>query len=217
MNCRQTQRLFDDMADGRLPEAVAQQLQRHLEECTDCRVTRQRSARLQQLLAVKRYEQPSPDYFGNFLREFHQRLEAETMPRVSFWERIVNNLAIEPVRTWRYGFSGAVGLALAVTMIWRGFSAPDVSARIGLPAGSLPSPIHLFASDDLPAKNPTPRTIAAILPLSTRATRGETESASAGSVAIVPVDAHSELGAPRYVLDRIGVTPASYEVASIHF
>ena len=216
MDCRKAQSLFDDLTDGRLAEAVARELQRHVAECSDCRVASQRAARLQQLLTLKRHEQPSPVYFDNFLSEFHQRLEAETAPRVSLWDRIVNNLAIEPVRTWRYGFSGAMGMALAVVLIWRGFNSPDVIPPADTDQAFAPNPAHILASSILPAPHSTPRSIAATLPDSLRTVRDEVRASSAGSDVIIPVTAPSA-SATRYVLDRIGVTPATYEVASIHF
>jgi hypothetical protein len=216
MDCSKAQRLLDDLTEGRLSEAVARQLQRHVEECTDCRVASQRAARLQQLLALKRYEQPSPVYFNNFLSEFHQRLEAETAPRVSLWDRIVNNLAIEPVRTWRYGFSGAMGMALAVVLIWRGFNSPDVAPPSDADLASAQNPFHVLASSALPASHSTPQSITASLPNSLRTTRDEVLASSAGSDVIIRTAAPSA-SATRYVLDRIGITPANYEVASIHF
>lgn len=218
MDCKKAQRLFDDLTGGRLSETIARQIQRHVQDCTDCRVAYQRAARLQQMLTLKRYERPSSNYFDRFLGEFHQRLEAATAPHVSWWDRIVDNLAIEPVRTWRYGFTGAVGLALTVTMLWRGFSSPSVNSAATAQQTSLSDPTPIFASSTLPASHSTPRTIAATLPVSARPTRDEPGIIpSAGNVVIIPVAAHNDTSAPRYVLDRIGVTPASYEVASIHF
>jgi Putative zinc-finger len=216
MDCKKAQRLLDDLTEGRLSETVARQLQRHVEECTDCRVASQRAARLQQLLGLKRYEQPSPVYFNNFLGEFHQRLEAETAPHVSPWDRIINNLAIEPVRTWRYGFSGAMGMALAVVLIWRGFNSPDVNPPSDADLASASNPVHVLASSTLPASHSTPRSITAPLPDSLRTTRNEVLASSAGSDVIIPTAAPST-SATRYVLDRIGITPANYEGASIHF
>jgi len=217
MDCGQAQRLLDDLVNGRLSESVACQLQRHVEDCTDCRVASQRAARLQRLLGLKRYEQPSIDYFNSFLSEFHQRLEAETAPRVTLWERIVNNLVIEPVRTWRYGFTGAVGLALAVVLIWRGLNPPDVNPPEDSQQTSVPNSAHILASSTLPAPHSTPQSIAATLPMSSRMAPDESRASSAGNDVIIPVAAHTDTSAPRYVLDRIAITPASYEVASIHF
>jgi hypothetical protein len=70
----------------------------------------------------------------------------------------------------------------------------------------------LLAEASMPASHSTPAmAVASVLPRSA-------EPSSAGSVVIIPAAAQSdndEASAPRYVLDRI--TPASYEVASIHF
>ena len=217
MDCKKAQRHFDDLAGGQISETVARQVQRHLRDCTDCRVAHQRAGRLQQMLTLKRYERPSSGYLDRFLGEFHQRLDVETAPRVTWWDRIVNNLAIEPVRAWRYGFTGAVGVALAVTMLWRGFSSPDVNSAATAVPTSQSDPAPLFVSSPLPAPHSTPQMIAATLPVSSRPTRDEAGIPSAGNVVIIPVAAHNDTSAPRYVLDRIGVTPASYEVASIHF
>ena len=217
MDCGKAQRLLNDLADERLSENVARELHRHVEECTDCRVARQRAARLQQLLALKRFEQPSSNYFDTFLNEFHQRLEVETAPHTNLWERIINNLAIEPVRTWRYGFTGAAGVALAVVLIWRAFNPPDVTQSAEAQQTPTPTPAHILASSTLPAPHSTPQSIAATLPDSSRPTRAESRTSSAGNVVIVPLAAHNDTSATRYVLDSIGITPASYEVASIHF
>ena len=217
MDCRKTQRLLDDLVGGRLSEDSARQVQRHMEECTDCRVASQRAARLQQLLAFKRYERPSPGYFDNLLREFHQRLEAETAPRVSLWDHIVNNLALEPVRTWRHGFSGAVGVVLAAVLIWRGLHSPDVAPSADTLNASVANPIHLFASGTLPAPHSTPQSIAATLPIPTCIAHDGDLASSAGSTVIIPTVVADDTSATRYVLDRIGITPASYEVASVHF
>src|SRR5271170_3415523 len=101
MNCQKTQQLFDDLAHERLAPSTAAQVRQHLAECTDCRVVEQRSARLQRLLALKRYERPTPEYFDNFLSEFHSRVSAEAR-RTGWWEQVLERvdglLAIGSVR-----------------------------------------------------------------------------------------------------------------------
>ena len=77
MDCKKTQQLFDDLWHQRLTPETDAQVRQHLADCTDCRVLEQRSARLQRLLALKRYERPAPAYFDNFLSEFHRRLLTE--------------------------------------------------------------------------------------------------------------------------------------------
>ena len=213
MDCKKARRLFDDLADGRLAELVGSDLQRHIADCTDCRVLQQRAARLQRLLALKRYEQPSSQYSRLFLSEFHRRLEAETRARPGWWEQFLDSIIIEPARTWPYGFAGAAGIALAVgVLIWSGNGRAPRDRRLvhedrPTPISS-PSPVLTAAS--VPAPHSLPRSIAATLPRSS-------DASSAGSVVIIPAAARDDASAPRYVLDRITVTPASYEVASVHF
>src|SRR5882724_4141550 len=115
MDCQKTQQLFDGLTQGRLAPEIATQVHRHLADCTDCRMIEQRGARLQRLLALKRYERPAPEYFDNFLSEFHDRLRAETQ-QVSWWERALRGvddlLAAESKRVWRFSFASAMSLAM---------------------------------------------------------------------------------------------------------
>jgi len=124
MNCRQTKQLLHDFTDGRLAESVAREVQRHVAECSDCRVFQQRDRQLQQLLAVKRHETPGPDYFNNFLVEFHQRLAEVTAPRATFWQRLSDRLRIEPLVVLRSGFMPALGAAFVVALLLRGSALP---------------------------------------------------------------------------------------------
>jgi predicted anti-sigma-YlaC factor YlaD len=211
MQCSKVQRLFDDLSENRLPEALSQELCRHLDECTDCRVAQQRAARLQQLLTLKRYERPSPEYFDHFLGEFHQRLQEKTRTQAGWWEQLVASFTIERSRAWRYAFAGGVGVSLVVSVLMsRGFIPMARLVASGAPqaANDISMPTFAAASPSTQAK-----AVASTLSRSV-------EPSSAGSVVIIPAAAHNadaEVSAPRYVLDRITVTPASYEVASIHF
>src|SRR5689334_1531558 len=108
MDCSKTQRLMNDLADGRLNESAAQSVQRHVAECSDCRVVQQRGLRLQQLLSVKRHECPGAEYFDSFLNDFHHRLALDPAPRLSIWQRFFNWIHVEPVFTIRYGFAHAL-------------------------------------------------------------------------------------------------------------
>lgn len=50
-------------------------------------------ANLSKLLRLKRYEQPPPGYFDDFLREFQRRQRAEVLRRPAwavFWDRIAS-------------------------------------------------------------------------------------------------------------------------------
>ena len=216
MDCKKVQRMFDDLAEGRLSEAVSRQLCRHLEECTDCRVLQQRTARLQQLLALKRYERPAPGYFEDFLGEFHQRLQVEAAVPPPWWQRLAATVSAEPARTWRFAFAGALTLFVAIGAISSrvivSTNRPESGGATQAAAEVTEQP--LFAAAPLPASRSMPtKAVASNLP------RIAVPS-SAGSPVIIPAaapDDSDEAGVPRYVLEKITDTPARYEVASIHF
>ena len=210
MNCDKAQRLGQDLAAGRLTDGVARELQRHVNDCTDCRVTQQRAARLQQLLTVKRHEQPGTDYFDGFLGEFHRRLAHATTPQPTLWDRMLGALRIQNVPTLRYGFAHAFGVVIAAGMVLRGLVAADVGREVAQADLGFGAP-HWQAASASPAPHSTPPKIASLLPRSLEPTSG------AGGALILPVVTPSEPSTPRYVLDRISLSPASYEVASIHF
>jgi hypothetical protein len=216
VDCKKAQRLCDDVSEGRLADSVAREVQRHIQECTDCRVYHQRVARLQQLFALKRYEKPSPQYFDNFLANFHRRLEEQLYPALTPWSRLVGAFSIEPVRNWRYSFAGAMGFALAVAFLWRGVenSTPPAVSPSGAEIIAQARP---FTNGDLPASRFVPTETASTLPSSPRASHDESVQSPVGSIVIIPATARPEVVAPRYVLDRITMSPASYEVASVNF
>lgn len=152
MNCRQTKQLLHDFADGRLTESVARDVQRHIAECSDCRIFQHRDRQLQQLLAVKRHETPGPDYFNNFLGDFHQRLADATAPRPTLWQRVSDRFRIEPIVVLRSGFAPVLGAAFVIALLWRGLAGP---ARVEHPptdgaaptvgATAVPAPPALLA------------------------------------------------------------------------
>ena len=217
MNCRKTQRLFDEFAEGHLAAPLAGQLQRHLTDCTDCRVAQQRAARLRRLLALKRYEQPAPAYFQGFLDEFHRRLEAETASPASLWARLKAQwegfrTTTMPVWTLRYGLTGAAGVLLVAGMAaWmvvhqtkptiaeRATPIPVQNANSASPTGGLPV---LVAQDG-----------AADLALVAR----DVSTDPTTHMVLVPATASAETSAPRYVLDHLVITPASYEGPRVDF
>jgi hypothetical protein len=211
MNCSKAQRLVQDLAAGQLTDGVARELQRHVTDCTDCRVAQQRASRLQQLLSVKRHEQPGQDYFDSFLREFHHRLAEATAPQPTLWERMLGALHIQNVPTFRYGFAHAFGVVIAAGMILRGFISADASRDVSRLDALSFGTSQLQAASSLPAPHSMPPRIASLLPLSPDPT------SSAGGALILPIEPRSEPSTPRYVLDRISRSVSSYEVASIHF
>ena len=221
MDCQKAQPLFDDLAQNRLDSETALHVRQHLTDCTDCRVLAQRAARLQRLLALKRYEQPAPGYLDNFLSEFHSRLMAETQ-RTAWWERALGRidslLVVGTMRVWRYSVASAMGVAVVVGVMWmsvRQTNAPDSAAdQTAAVASSL-----VLADSQVtpPPSHSTPDTIVAPVSASLEAVPGDDQPMSAGSVDLVQAPARADYTAPHYVLDRIVDTPASYEVASSHF
>jgi hypothetical protein len=181
MDCEKAQRLYDDLADGRVAEPLAGELRRHLDECTDCRVLRQRAVRLQQLLSLKRHEQPPPAYFNNFVADFHERLAADAL-RPTWRQRLADAVSIEINPVWRYSLACACGAMLALGLVWQSYQPVTPASR-------------------------TP-TVAVVTPATVSA---------APTAPVFPVAWHADASRPQYVLERIAVTPASYETASVRF
>ena len=207
MNCSKAQRLVQDFADGRLTDGLARELQRHVTDCSDCRVAQQRATRLQQLFALKRHEHAGAHYFDNFLDNFHRRLALEIAPRPTLWERMLGALHIQNVPSLRYGFANAFGVVLACGMVLRGLISMDLGSAV-----ARTDALNFGASQVQTAPHSQPPRIASILPR----TPGPASTAGSGAL-IIPIAARGEPSTPRYVLDRISLSPASYEVASIHF
>lgn len=74
------------------------------------------SDEIQKLLRLKRYEQPSPDYFERFLSEFQQRQRAELLHRPALsllWERVVN--AFPDFHVPRLAYAGVAAAAVVLS------------------------------------------------------------------------------------------------------
>jgi hypothetical protein len=215
MDCRKAQELFDDLSRERLAPETATEVRQHLVDCTDCRVQEQRTARLQRLLALKRYEQPAPEYFDSFLSEFHHRVLAEAR-QPGRWEQVLGHieefLAVDSVRVWRYRFASAMGMAVVVGLMWMGVRQMDDPAGVASQTAEADSSL-IFAETG----RSTPSTIAAPLPSLLRVTPAEYQPAAADNAAVTPAPAQADSPSPRYVLDRISVTPASYDVPNVQF
>lgn len=227
MDCKQAQRLFDELARNRLGEPLASQVRDHVADCTDCRVQHQRAARLQQLLAVKRYERPSDEYRDGFLAEFHRRQMADAR-RGGLWGQLSgwlhDNLRVAPGLMWRYGLASAVGVVVAGTVLWFGvrpaYRQPSSVARHEI---VLPQPVQVV---DLtaPSTQAVPVVAAAQVPpplLEATPIRlgppANLQPATISGLVIVPAAATAEPTKPRYVLDRLQITPASYDASHTDF
>ena len=216
MDCGKAQKLFDDLSRERLEPETAAEVRQHLADCTDCRVQEQRAARLQRLLALKRYELPAPEYFDNFLSEFHSRLLAEAR-RPGLWERALGRVedlvTVESARLWSYRFASAAGVAVVVGLMWMSVrQTNDPSDFAGPMAG---------ADLSLVFAETTPSTSGAMAPsLSTsllQVTPADYEPSTANGVVLTPSSTRADATVPRYVLDRISVTPANYDVPNVQF
>jgi len=78
--------------------------------------------RISRLLRLKRYEQPSPEYFENFLAEFQLRQRAEVIHRPFWkiaWDRLAPIFVIPPVpRLVTVGSFAAAVIATTLTLNW---------------------------------------------------------------------------------------------------
>jgi AcrR family transcriptional regulator len=201
MNCRKAQRLIGERPQ-RLPPPLQAALHQHLQDCTDCRVTDQRITRLQQLLALKRHEQPPPGYFEGFLSEFHSRLMADTRQPQTFWQplRIAATALLHAptARRCSYAVAGSVAAAVVAALVW-------MAAQ---PAQPPPAPGTAPVATIAPLA-PSPAGAAVTI-------QGVPVSGPA-AVVVLPATAQPAPNRPRYVLDRINAPAAGYEVASVHF
>lgn len=96
------------------------------------------------LLRLKRYEQPSAEYFDGFLREFQARQREELMQRSSFelvWERVSDWVRDLGSVRWAY----AAGVSYAVLLLGL-FFWPHGDQRATLPAAPV--------SHELPLSSP---------------------------------------------------------------
>ena len=109
MNCEKAQRMFDDLAHARLETALAREVREHLTDCTDCRVQHQRQARLQRLLALKRYEQPPAEFYADVVSDFHRRLAVEGQ-RPTRWERFTASVGLDSFLQPGYGWRGRLSM-----------------------------------------------------------------------------------------------------------
>ncbi len=198
MDCKKVQRMWHDLADGRLPAETAAALQRHVAECSDCRVARQRADKLQQLFTIKRHERPPEAYFANFVADFHQRLEAEEA-KATWLQRVLEPVTFD-TPAWRYGLSAAAAASVLVAagLYWDWTEREQIVVNRSLPAATqmvaTTSNEPVMALISSPAEQP---------PL-------------ASGVVLAPA-APNAATPPRYVLDRITITPASYEPGSVRF
>jgi hypothetical protein len=146
------------------------------------------------LLRLKRYEQPPPDYFENFLHEFHRR-QRDEMLRQPLWriclERAHGLMLRLDVRSLAsYPAAVAAVLVCAAVISLKIYQQPE-AARVALQSSPvLSAPAN--AEEELTLASP------GIVRIRTQPLRSFSESAQT----------HRAAAPPRYVLDSV---PVSYE------
>jgi len=109
--------------------------------------------RISRLLRLKRYEQPSPEYFEDFLTEFQLRQRAEVIHRPFWkiaWDRFAPIFVIPPVpRLMTVGSFAAAVVATTLAVNWsdtpsmtqkgldKKSSIAKKSGRLGKKSGSI--------------------------------------------------------------------------------
>ena len=148
------------------------------------------------LLRLKRYEQPPPGYFENFLHEFHRRQRNELLRQPLWricWERAHDFMFRLDVRSLAsYPAAVAAVLVCAAVISLKIYQAPE-AAKVALqnPPAALSSSAN--AEGEWTLASPVATRIFRTQPLRTFDTSAQTHRAT------VP---------PRYVLDSV---PVSYE------
>ena len=147
------------------------------------------------LLRLKRYEQPAPEYFDNFLHEFHRRQRDELL-RKPLW-RICVERAHDFMLRLNVPALGSYPAAVTAALV--------CAAIISLKVSQAPEPVrfsaHAGPASSAPANATSELTLAS--PVATRVF---------GTQPLRHLDdrarAHRAATTPRYVLDSV---PVSYE------
>ena len=111
MNCRQIQQWLIERDDQEFPQEV----QRHLDQCADCRKTHEQAQSLRQLLQLKRDEQPPAGLADQCAANVLRRLKAGEEPSLIdrwreyiFWPEVQMKLVL----------AAAAALLFTVGLLW---------------------------------------------------------------------------------------------------
>ena len=153
------------------------------------------------LLRLKRYEQPPPGYFDNFLHEFHRRQRAELLKQ-PLWriamQRVQDFMLQLNISTLTsYPAAATAVVVCAAVLSLKVYQIPDAGTTN---VAAAPVQEHAAA---LPVSTNDDASWSLSTPVSTR----DIGSASFRSVS-EGVQTHRPAAQPRYVLDS---TPVSYE------
>jgi hypothetical protein len=146
---------------------------------------------VQQLLKLKRFEQPPPGYFERALEEFHRRQRAEILRRSAFqiWiERLSSSFGNFRVPAWAYAGAFSV-FAVIATLLGTGMWTPEGSSR------DLPNAVAQSETSDSGLR---------------LTSRGEIHLSGSETKfqKFFPTIQPSDASRPRYILDR---QPVSYQ------
>ncbi|MEO7166442.1 MAG: hypothetical protein ABI787_12105 [Spartobacteria bacterium] len=164
-----------------------------------------------QLLRLKKFEQPPPGYFENFLHEFHRRQRDELLRQPVWsvlWQRLSDSLFrfnIPSLTSYPVAVAAVLVCAAVLSLkVYQSPQSPSVAVIDATPVSSMPSVIDQMTTEQVP-DNFTLRTSLrdessslATRSLGPDLSRQMTESAYT----------HRTAAPPRYVLDRL---PVSYE------
>lgn len=167
---------------------------------------------ISKLLRLKRYEQPAPEYFENFLKEFHHRQRAELL-REPLWkiarDRVVAFFTEQTASRWAYGAATAVVLLSATAASVNILDTPrggDFVASADVSGNVAPRVAKSVAPDSWPR---VPTQLAEFSPNAISPNQLPVLNEQFSKPAVQSVAASSSR--PRYVMDA---RPVSYEAAS---
>ncbi len=156
------------------------------------------------LLRLKKYEQPPPGYFENFLHEFHRRQRDELLRQPVWsvlWQRLSDSLfRLNIPSLTSYPAAVAAVLVCAAVISLKVYQAPQSSGRVAVQTSAPTS--HQSVIDQMSAQ-PVADNFTLAAPISTRSL-GPDLSRQMNERAYT----HRATTPPRYVLDRL---PVSYE------
>src|SRR5579875_1073333 len=154
MNCKVAHERIVTAAYGELPDEQAHELERHIEECEDCRAERGRVAALQVLAAALPVQEPDANLIARARLRLDEALDA--LPPRRWYERLAQRV--------RNGFAGlraapvAAGLLLAIGACAGGFGGYDYAlrgqARSAAPAAAAAQPAQTAAKANAAANIP---------------------------------------------------------------